>query len=206
MNEIRQAKPEDAEALYAICLKTGDAGEDATHLYSEPRLIGHIYAGPYLACAPELAFVAERDGMVVGYCVGAADSRAFAVTLERDWWPALRETYPKPDPARQDDWTADERRCQMIHDREPTPDAVVSRYPAHLHMNLLPAAQGQGLGGQLLERWVHAATALGVTGAHVGASAGNARGIRFWQKQGFEKIATPGARAVWMGRRLQDQP
>jgi len=40
---IRPVSQADLDALYEICLRTGDAGEDATHLYSDPRLLGEIY-------------------------------------------------------------------------------------------------------------------------------------------------------------------
>jgi hypothetical protein len=45
MAQIRTFRPGDLDSLYRICLATGDAGADAAHLYRDPELIGHVYAG-----------------------------------------------------------------------------------------------------------------------------------------------------------------
>ena len=56
---IRPYHPEDLDGLYDICLKTGDTGEDATGLYDDPKLLGHLYAAPYAVLEPDLTFVLE---------------------------------------------------------------------------------------------------------------------------------------------------
>src|SRR5579871_4077003 len=61
MAQIRGFRADDLDALYGICLATGDAGADAAHLYRDPKLIGHVYAGGYAALSPETVFVVE-DG------------------------------------------------------------------------------------------------------------------------------------------------
>jgi len=64
---IRPYRPGDLDALYRICLLTGDAGQDATSHYHDPRLLGHIFAAPYGLFEPSLAFVAEdAAGMPCG--------------------------------------------------------------------------------------------------------------------------------------------
>ncbi|MGG2477876.1 GNAT family N-acetyltransferase, partial [Rhizobium sp. BR5] len=65
------ARPEDEDALYAISLATGDAGEDATPLYRDGRMVGHIYSVPYLHLWPDAVFVAEDEEGVCGYIAGA---------------------------------------------------------------------------------------------------------------------------------------
>ncbi|MDN3718454.1 FAD-dependent oxidoreductase [Roseibium salinum] len=62
---LRPASLLDLEALYAICLRTGDAGKDASGLYSDPRLMGHIYAAPYVALDGLICLVAEDAGGVL---------------------------------------------------------------------------------------------------------------------------------------------
>ena len=54
---IRPFHPSDLPALYRICLLTGDAGGDATPLYRDPDLLGHVYLGPYPIADPGLTFV-----------------------------------------------------------------------------------------------------------------------------------------------------
>lgn len=199
MLNIRQANRSDLDALYRISLETGDIGEDATHLYADPKMMGHIYSAPYLLLEPDLAIVIERDNQVAGYCVGTADTLNFEARLETNWWPALRNKYLKPDENTRSTWSVDERRSQMIHLPESVPLPIVGKYPAHLHMNLLPVIQGQRLGGRLLEAWINRASKFGVTAAHIGANANNARAIRFWGKQGFKDIPLSTSRTRWMG-------
>jgi hypothetical protein len=59
---LRDHQPGDLDALYEICLRTGDAGEDRRPLVADPRLLGDIYAAPYAALEPESAFVVDDGG------------------------------------------------------------------------------------------------------------------------------------------------
>ena len=95
---IRPYRGGDLDALYRICLLTASNGQDATSLYRDPMLPGHIFAAPYAVFQPLLAFVAQDAAGVGGYIVGALDNRAFQQRLERDWWPQLRERYLEPPP------------------------------------------------------------------------------------------------------------
>ena len=73
---IRLAEPDDLDDLYEICLRTGDAGGDASGVVADPRLLGHLFVAPYAVLEPELAFVAVDGEGVAGYVVGTADTRA----------------------------------------------------------------------------------------------------------------------------------
>ncbi|MBV9418161.1 MAG: GNAT family N-acetyltransferase, partial [Alphaproteobacteria bacterium] len=87
MAHIRPYEARDLEALYDICLKTGDAGQDASAMYRDPKIIGHIYAGPYGTLEPENCFVLEDKAGVGGYIIGTCDTHVFEQRLEREWWP-----------------------------------------------------------------------------------------------------------------------
>jgi len=39
---IRPYRPADIDALYHICLLTGDRGQDATSLHHDPKLLGAL--------------------------------------------------------------------------------------------------------------------------------------------------------------------
>lgn len=205
MVKIRSFRPSDIDSLYAISLATGHAGGDAWHLYIDGRLMGHIYVGPYAKFSPETALVAEDDEGVGGYILGVFDTPAFEARLEQDWWPGLRAIYPEPT-GPSSGWTADERRCFMIHHLRHTPDSLVDPYPAHLHMNLLPRMQRRGTGTALLERWVEMARKAGVKGIHLSTNAANQGAQRFWPRRGFEPLAPPVApvseTTMWYGRKV----
>jgi hypothetical protein len=73
---IRPYEERDLDALFAISLATGLAGADASALYDDPRMMGHIYAAPYARLDPGLALVVEDDKGVAGYVVGTIDTAA----------------------------------------------------------------------------------------------------------------------------------
>jgi len=197
MLSLRSYRLDDLDALYAICLQTGDASNDATPLHSDHQLVGHIYAAPYGVLDPENVFVAEDEAGVAGYVVGTYDSNRFAERLEREWWPGLRARYAD----RSGMTEADRGRIASIMRPEKTPADIVARYPAHIHMNLLSRLRGQRVGTRLLEMWVTQARAAGVTGIHLGASASNSGGIAFWTRSGFAPLREePGV--IWFGMDL----
>jgi ribosomal protein S18 acetylase RimI-like enzyme len=182
---IRAFRPGDERALYDICLLTGASGEDATAMYRDPSLLGEIYVGPYLRLAPSLALVGEDEAGVAGYVLGVADTRAFELACEREWWPPLRSrhplgTYPPGSP--------DDRLVRMIHQPPPTSDDVVERYPAHLHIDLLPRLQGRGYGRRLLESLFDGLRAAGAESVHLGVGLANQRAIAFYEHLGFTVV------------------
>lgn len=200
MATIRSYRPDDLPALYDICLTTGAAGQDASAQYSDPELIGHLYAAPYGVLQPDLVLVAEDALGVAGYIVGTYDSNGFAERLEREWWPALRQRYAKPSTALTQ---SDRQRIANIQTPGSSPPAIVARYPAHIHMNLRSRLRGQGVGTALLDHWVDKARAAGVAGIHLGASVSNSGGVSFWRRSGFDPLQTIGS-TVWMGMALTD--
>ena len=188
MATIRPVRPSDLEALYEIALKTGDAGKDATHLHDDPRLLGHIYAAPYAIHEPSSAFVAEDEEGVVGYIVGARNTQAFAELLEAEWWPKLRAQYADPSDLDFESWTPDQLLSFLIHHPFKTPQRIVDTYPSHLHINLLPRAQGQGLGAEMMDRFLMTMDAAGSRGVHLGVHPQNDRALRFYENYGFREV------------------
>jgi ribosomal protein S18 acetylase RimI-like enzyme len=183
---IRPYQPADQPALYDICLRTGDGGGDATSRYADPRLLGDLFVGPYLALAPGLAFVLDAgDGTPVGYVLGALDTDQFAARCEVSWWPPLRRRYP--DPAALPE--PDRELATLIHHPPVMPAEITARYPSHLHIDLLPVAQGRGHGRALLEHLLAALAAAGSPGVHLGVSPDNRNAIAFYRRLGFREVA-----------------
>lgn len=184
--EVRPYRPDDLDALYRVCLETGDAGRDATALHHDPTLLGHVYAAPYGLFEPALAFVLEDDEGVGGYVLGALDTTAFDARLEAEWWPALRGRYPLPPPGERD--TPDGRLIRMIHrPHRPDPDVVAS-HPSHLHIDLVARCQGRGHGARLMATLLDALRAAGSPGVHLGVGTRNERAVGFYRHLGFEEL------------------
>lgn len=184
---IRPFHPADVAGIYRVCLLTGEAGRDASGIYRNPDLLGHLYAGPYPVADPSLTFVVADDEGIAGYVVATADSSAFGRWLDEHWWPTLRAQYPRvPDPR---DGTQDHVLIDRLHDWSAAPEPQYDAFPAHLHIDLLPRLQGQGWGRRLIGTLSDALRARGVPGLHLGVAEANTGAIEFYAKVGFETYA-----------------
>jgi ribosomal protein S18 acetylase RimI-like enzyme len=183
MARIEAAGIADMAGVYRACLRTGDAGEDATHLYRDPDLLGHIYAGPYVARGVGTQLVVLDEAGVAGYLLSADDTPGFEDWAERAWYPPLRARYP-----RADDGSRDSALIELIHAPERTPPEVATSYPAHLHIDLMPQVRGLGLGRALIERLLAELRERGIGGVHLGVDSANHNGIAFYQHLGFREL------------------
>jgi ribosomal protein S18 acetylase RimI-like enzyme len=188
--QLRPYRPADHDAVYDICVRTGAAGEDATHLLRDPALLGHVYAGPYVELVPDLAFVVEDDDGVAGYILGAADTGEFQDCLEREWWPGLRRRYPV---YRTDgDAAFDDLLIALMHSPARAPADLVAAYPSHLHIDLLPRLQGQGWGRRLIDTLSERLRATGSHGLHLGVATANTKAQAFYRAVGFTELDDDG--------------
>lgn len=183
---LRPFHPSDLPALYRICLLTGDAGSDATSLYRDPDLLGHLYAGPYPLADPSLTFVVVDEYGVGGYVVATADTLAFQRWCEAHWWPTIRGEHPQVGDPR--DGTRDHQLLHEVH-AAPAPVEAYDSYPAHLHIDLLPHLQGRGWGRTLITTLAEALRARGVPGVQLGVSEANQNAIAFYGRLGFSEVA-----------------
>jgi ribosomal protein S18 acetylase RimI-like enzyme len=79
---------------------------------------------------------------------------------------------------------------------------VVARYPAHLHIDLLPVLQGRGVGREMMGRLLEELQARGVAGVHLGVDARNQRAVGFYEHLGFDRLDDTDD--VLMGIRLDE--
>ena len=199
---IRPYRPSDRDAVSEVCLRTAAGGGDATGVYSDDSLMPEVFALPYVAYEPDLAFVVDdgHDGRALGYAIGVADTRAFVEWWKREWTPGFRERHPSPGPptGRNPDFT----EAQLI-EAGTNPDrmliAEVDAYPAHLHIDLLPVLQGQGLGRRLIDTLRDALAARGVPAVHLGMDAANTAARAFYDRLGFHELPSSRPDAPLLG-------
>lgn len=196
---IRPYQPADLDALYRVCLQTARNGGDATPLYRDHKLPGHVHAAPYALFEPSLAFVAEDAAGVGGYVIGALDSHAFEARLEQDWWPPLRRRYPLPPPeVPPEQWTPEQRIAYRIHRPWQTSAELVASYPSHLHINLVPRLQSGGHGRRLITTLTEALRRRGSRGVHLHVHPTNERAIGFYRHVGFTQLPAADAHVFAM--------
>ena len=204
---MRPARAGDEPGAYHVCLKTGDAGGDAeAHYREDPDALGRIFVGPYLAFEPELSLILEDGEGICGYALGAFDSRAFYARYDNEWRPALcaRFANPQGDPST---WARLQHDYHAYHHPDYFCPEPYAAYPSHLHIDLLPRAQGRGYGRRMLERLMATLRERGSPGVHLGVSVRNTRAIGFYTRLGFSELTRAGTGAdscVYMGRRLSE--
>ena len=204
---IRPARAGDESGAYQVCLKTGDHGKDGELFYREdPGALGRIYTGPYLKFEPELSLILADEKGVCGYALGALDSRSFFSRYESEWRPDLCARFPAPQ-GDASQWT----RAQQIHHLYHHPDYFTPEpyesYPSHLHIDLLPRAQGRGYGRRMLEHVMENLRRRGSPGVHLGMSTLNQPAYGFYQRLGFRELLRVGPEndgCIYMAKSLTD--
>ena len=189
-SSIRPYRPSDRAAVSEICVKTADAGSDATGILSDDGLWGDLFAVPYVERHPDLAWVVEsEDGRTIGYIVATDDTDAFYAWFRDVWWPPFRERFPRTE----EPGTREERMVDYGYTRMPGIEPNAAEYPAHLHIDLLLETQGQGLGRRLMETLFAELTSRGVRGLHLGIDPNNTAAAAFYERLGMERLpSAPG--------------
>lgn len=175
---IREATNDDRDAIAQICRVTGAAGQDATGIYGDDTALADVYATPYLDGPGGFALVWDTGEGAVGYVIGTDDTAAFQEWFNDSWWPAVADHHPLRT-------EGDENLLRSATNRERMMSPLVEDFPAHLHIDLLPAAQGQGAGRALIEAACELLAARGCPGVHLGVDPSNEGAMAFYPRVGF---------------------
>lgn len=195
MSHIRLYQPADRDAIYDVCVRTADAGGDARGIFRDDRLWADVWAVPYVEKHPDLSWVVESDdGRVVGYLLASDDTDAFDEWFAREWWPSRSANYPlSGDPAH----AREDRVITGAAQRGAPTAAYLAHYPAHLHIDLLPETQGQGLGRALMNTLFDELRRRGTSGVHLGIDPANTGAAAFYERLGFERLPAPQGAVVY---------
>lgn len=184
--EVRPATVADLPGIYAVCAENSSGAQN-------PDLVGHVYAGSYVAAPTAHAQVIVDELGVAGYFLFTLDTSAHAAWCETDWWPVLRAQYPRGSGA-----GSDARLVDAIHDPPWAPSAIAAAYPAHFHIDFRPRARGLGYARRFLDALVEQVRADGLGGIHLDVGLSNTNAIALYQHFGFE-ILERRTGAAWMG-------
>lgn len=198
---MRPYRRADREAVRHICFETGYMGDPVAWLWRDRESFADLFSSWYTDHEPGSASVATLGGEVVGYLLGCRDSRdvaSLAGVLRRHIVRRGLLLRPGTAPVL---WRAIGDLAGAAVRRDLPADGYRDpRYPAHLHIDLLPEARGRGLGARLVEGWLDALRAQGTPGCHLETWAENDGAIAFFRAMGFEArgepVPMPGMRSV----------
>ncbi|MBJ7357771.1 GNAT family N-acetyltransferase [Nocardioides sp.] len=200
---IRPYEPRDRPALLALFAGAAE-GSPSASLWGHTPSEADIYLLPYADSAAATLLLADDGGRLVGYLAGCADPSTFPSEEER-LAAAVRRYRLLLRPravaffARA---TWDVLRARLR--RQPTArDLADARWPAHLHLNVLPEHRGQGVAADLVRAWLDQLRRAGSPGCYLQTIAENPRARAFFAKMGFVEHGpatplVPGSR--WQGR------
>lgn len=175
---IRPYRASDRADLVDVCVRTGAAGQDARGQYSSDALLAEVFALPYVDREPELAWVVDDGERAIGYVLGTADTADFVRWVREEVVPGFAQRWAG---------AAGEDAAVVAMGRNPermlVPEAA--EFPAHLHIDLLPEAQGRGLGRDLIETFCAALVDHGIPGVHLTIDPANTGAAAFYRAVGF---------------------
>ena len=182
--EIRSYRETDRNNIDHICIETAREGLKTNEDMVEALTI--VFSHYYIEQEPENVFVAvDESDTALGYILCAQDFDAWATCFRSQYLDTTENL-----PARM-------MGLGSIEALRP----YAAEYPAHLHIDLLPCCQGQGVGSRLIATLVSHLKEKKVPALMLDVAADNERAIRFYKKNGFQIVHDDGDGIV-MGMKL----
>ncbi len=185
--KLQSSIPADLPGLLKVCLETANGGKGATHLHNLHDLVGEIYVAPYVLHEQNFAFTLKASEKVVGYVLGVLDTGRFESKLDTDYWPSTKAKYAA---LTRDLTPHDVSLIQELNRQGFSPKELISKYPSHLHIDIIESHQGLGYGKTMILHLLKALQDAGSSGVHLHMSASNDRANGFYKKLGFVEIHT----------------
>ena len=182
---IRPYEGRDRAAVRHVCHVTGYMGEPAAWMWRDVASFADLFTSYYTDAEPQSALVVELDGVVAGYLLGCVDSSTA-------WNPASifgrhfvhRGIGFRPGTAGVVWRSFGDVVVAAARRRLPPVAFSDHRWPAHLHIDLLPQARGAGVGAALMRRWLDSLRAGGVPGCYLETLGENHSAIAFFESTG----------------------
>lgn len=173
MYTIRKYKPEDKERLRFICKETtwDDNKTDENKLDS----VAVIYNDYFTEYEPENIFVAvNEDDIPVGYVICSSNFSLFREKMLGDIRSRVKNTYAPS--------------LLMLYASLISVMTAPKPYRTHLHIDILPEAQRQGLGTKLIDALCGHLRSRGIKNVSVMTISTASMGYKFYTKYGFRTV------------------
>jgi ribosomal protein S18 acetylase RimI-like enzyme len=200
---IRPYESKDRKGVIEILHKTGYMGEDAKGYFNDKYLFGLLFGLYYIDHEPDSCFVAfdTTTEEIIGYILSSLETKTQARNFQRKMIPRILMRAFLYTSWRYNRSFRVLLYMQKLNQRNPHPpneEMILSEYPAHLHINVLPEYHRQGIGTDLLNKFEILLVKENIPGVYLWTSERNKKAIPFYQKNGFELLFTsPSGFGIW---------
>jgi GNAT superfamily N-acetyltransferase len=183
---IRSYQPQDRSTLRRISCQTAFL-ETRVKAFSDDEVLADALTRYYTDFEPQSCFVAVSGGSVIGYIIGAKDTVIMEKVFNKKIiFPLLLKALLRGvffHPMNLKFFYHVLRSCAAGEFRMPS---FSREYPATLHINIDRAFRGQGVGRELIKRYLDYLRAKGVAGVCFATLSTGARD--FFIKNGFQEL------------------
>ncbi len=170
MVEVRKYESKDKDGVRFACLNS-EGGGMSDELC---EFILHIFCDYYVEKEPENCFVLSDDGKAVGYVICAESFKEFKPVFDAEYAPQIAHMGEDRIKWAEEAYLLHEKHCE--------------KYPAHLHIDILPEYQRSGWGGKLIKALFEHLKNKGVNGVMLTTGTGNETANGFYKKYGFKEL------------------
>ena len=173
MITIRKYEEKDRENLLRICVETSSL---PTESQKDLDFLNLMFNDYYAIVEPDNCFVAADDNDdAVGYILCAENFDRYYKTFKGLYIPMIKKLGVK--------------YYIMAMSEIAVHSIFRKKYPAHLHIDIMPVCQGKGTGTALMNELKDHLKEKGVSSLMLSCGMGNEKAIRFYKKNGFKMIA-----------------
>lgn len=173
MITIRKYEKKDRENLLKICIETSSL---PTGSKKDIDFLNLMFNDYYAIVEPENCFVAaDENDEAVGYILCAENFEKYYKTFKALYIPLIRKLGFK--------------YYIMAVSEIGVHSIFKNKYPAHLHIDILPVCQGKGTGTALVNELKDHLKAKGIDNVMLSCGMGNKRAIKFYEKNDFKMVA-----------------
>jgi ribosomal protein S18 acetylase RimI-like enzyme len=183
---IRKYIKNDLNAVSAIAGDTAFFGEPVEALMEDRRLFFDAFYAFFFDHETDTCWVAEYDGIVVGFLAGSVDS-----SRQQKW--SMFHIYPQIAKGiilrkYHIGWKTIKYVVGLVGQalRGELPPTDTKLFPAHLHINVASTSRGLGIGRQLLEAYHQQLRSFGVKGVHLHTTDQNISACILYEKMGYQ--------------------
>lgn len=173
MISIRKYKEKDRENLFKICVATSGL---PTETKKDLDFLNLMFNDYYAVVEGDNCFVAADDNdEAVGYILCAENFDRYYKTFKGLYMPHIKKLGFK--------------YYFMAFSEIKVHSLFKNKYPAHLHIDIMPVCQGKGTGTALMNELKDHLKEKGINSVMLSCGMGNKKAIKFYEKNDFRMIA-----------------